>query len=99
MRTSLLLSKIFALSVDRRDVDFFGNTHTKTYDILQVNAASQGINIVKTGEKTKFISSSHKKMSVFYSLTSRWLTIVKVKILPYTVALKIHPVTKRLLRD
>ena len=42
-----------------------------------MNAASQGINIVKTGEKTKFISLSHKKnvMSVFYSLTSRWLTM------------------------
>ena len=47
----------------------------KTYDILQANAASQGINIVKAGEKTKFISLSHKKMSVFYSLTSRWLTM------------------------
>ena len=51
----------------------------KTYDILQANAASQGINIVKASEKTKFISLSHKKMSVFYSLTSRWLTMSSLK--------------------
>ena len=64
-----------------------------------MNAASKGINIVKTGEKTKFISLSHKKNVCFLFSNVSVANNVKFKILPYTVALKIHPVTKGLLRD
>lgn len=100
MRTSLLLSKIFALSVSIVVTSISSEIPIRRLMIFyKWTQWVRELILFRLARKQNSYLQAIKKMSVFYSLTSRLLTIVKVKILSYTVALKIHPVTERLLRD